>query len=274
MMDETESISTTPPVAFQIFTLIRRPQYSHEALVRLVELDPQLTAQLLRLVNSVQLRGNGVASLEEAMMRLGAIEIANKAISLTIGRLMAMRRTSYCPDPAALWRHCVGCGLVCRRLSKLCTGLRADRDLVFTIGLLHDIGKIVINSAPPEAVEVIAEVMREEGLEATDAELAILGADHAEIGGLILERWNLPSELTNAVRFHHAPEFDHSGLATLVHVGNCCTKVHADSRGWVEFQESLQPHALDRLGLSIWDVQDCWSDVLQSLDEIERSMGC
>ncbi len=273
MMNETECISASPPVAFQIFNLVRNPEYSNQALVQLVQLDPELTAQILRLVNSFQLRGNGVASMDEAVMRLGAMEVANTALSLTVGRLIAMRQTGYCPDPGALWRHCVGTALACRYLRGICTGVRADRDLVFTSGLLHDIGKIVINSAPPEALEVIVEVMQEEGLSAADAELAVFGADHAEMGGLILERWNLPAELANAIRLHHAPEFDHSGLAMLLHVGNCCAKVHAGSRGWADFEQALHPHALDRLGLSRWKVEDCWSDVLQSMDDIERFVG-
>ncbi len=273
-MEGAEIICASPPVAFRIFSLTRQANYSNKDLVSLVECDPELTAHLLRLVNSVFMRGRGIASLEEAVMRLGATEIANKAISLTMGRLISMRRSGYCPDPEAFWRHSIGCGLACRHLHSICTGVRADRDLAFTTGLLHDVGKIVINNAPPESVEVIAEIMEEEGLDASDAELAIFGADHAEIGGLVLERWKLPAELTTAVRFHHAPEFDPSGLATLVHVANCCAKVHAGSRGWNDFLESLLPHALERLGLSLWNVEDCWSEALQSVDAVERFVGC
>lgn len=274
IIEESGSIAASPPVAFQIFNLTRQPEYSNEEMVRLIEVDPELTAQVLRLVNSVQLRGRGIASVAEAVMRLGAREVTNLAMSLTVGRLISMSHTSYCPNPEALWRHCVGCALACDHLVKLTKGLRVDRELVFTTGLLHDIGKIVINNSSPFAVEVIAEAVREEDMEASDAELAVLGADHAEIGGQLLELWNLPLELTQAVRFHHAPDLDHTGLANLVHVGNCCAKVHAGSRGWQDFQESLMPHALDRLGISVWHVEDAWSEALQSMDAIERFVGC
>jgi len=273
MIDETGCISASPPVAFQIFSLLRQPQYSTDTLVHLVQLDPDLTAQILRLVNSVQLRGKGVASMEEAVMRLGAAQVTNAALSLTVGRLVVMPRTGYCPDPEALWRHSVGCALACRYLRGICIGVQSDPDLVFTAGLLHDIGKIVINNASVEAVEVIAEIMHEEELNASDAELAVFGADHAEIGGQVLERWNLPAELATAVRFHHAPDLDHFGLATLVHVGNCCAKVHAGSRGWEDFRKTLQPLALERLGLSRRKVEECWGEVLQSMDDIERFVG-
>jgi putative nucleotidyltransferase with HDIG domain len=269
LLNECETITAAPPVAFQIFNLTRQPDSSSDALINLVQLDPELTAQMLRLVNSPQFRGSGASSIDEAVMRLGTNEIANIAMAVTMGRLSAARRTAYLPDPDAFWKHCLGCALVCRRLRRLCTSLHMDPQIAFTAGLLHDIGKIVINSAPAEALEVIADVMREEEMTNADAELAVFGADHAEIGGLMLEKWNLPPELVNAVRFHHAPEFDRAGLAMLVHVANCCSKVHATSRGWDDFVDSLHPRALEHLGVSIWTVQDCWSEVLQSIDEIE-----
>jgi len=240
-VDEDECIPAAPPVAVQIHNLTRQFYYSNEAFLRLIEIEPELTAQLLRLVNSVAIGGSAIGSLDTAIIRLGANEIARIAMSLTLGRLMAIRPTSYVRRPEMLWRHCVRTALACRFLHPICRRLYADADLAFTAGLLHDIGKIVLNQAPPDALEVIGEVMLEERINATDAEVAIFGSDHAEIGGLILERWKLPSALTNAVRLHHAPEFDDSGLATLVHVGNCCAKVHAGSNGWIDFRKSLLP---------------------------------
>jgi HD-like signal output (HDOD) protein len=93
MMAETECISASPPVAFQIFNLVRQPEYSADALVKLVQLDPELTAQILRLVNSVQHRGGGISSMDEAVMRLGSWEVTNSALSVTLGRLVSMKKT-------------------------------------------------------------------------------------------------------------------------------------------------------------------------------------
>jgi putative nucleotidyltransferase with HDIG domain len=273
LLDSTKSVSAAPPVAFQLSSLIRDPGCSSEAIVKLIELDPDLTAQLLRLVNTVEFRGHGVGSLNEAIVRLGTDAIASKAMSVTVGRMLAIRKTAYCPDPIGLWRHSVECALACRYLSRACEGVPWNPNIAFTCGLLHDIGKIVINAAPPEALEVLGEVMYEEGMSGADAELAVLGADHAEIGGLMLELWNLPSQVATGVRFHHAPEFDRSGLAVLVHVGNCCAKVHANSRAWTDFEESLQPFALEQLRLPLAEIQECWGEVLQDMDGIERFMS-
>ena len=273
LMDSTKSVSVSPPVAFQLLALIRDPNCSSEAVIRLVELDPDLTAQLLRLVNSVEFHGHGAGSLNEAVVRLGTEAIAAKAMSVTMRRLLTVRRTAYCPDPIALWRHSLECALACKHLSKACAGAPWDANIAFTCGLLHDIGKIVINAAPPEALEVIADVMREEGMHGADAELAVLGADHAEIGGLMLDVWKLPSQLATAVRFHHAPEFDSSGLAILLHISNCCAKVRGHSHGWKEFEESLHPYAMEQLRLPLSEIEECWGQVLQEMDGIDRLMS-
>ncbi|MCE9610998.1 MAG: HDOD domain-containing protein [Chthoniobacter sp.] len=272
LVDSTQSITVAPPVAFQVFMLTRGPDYTCEALVDLVSLDPALTAAILRLCNSVIFRGRGVSSLREAVLRIGNGVIAEKAMSITVGRLLAVRKTDYCPDPNAVWRHSVQTALACRYLSSYCEGVRWDPDLTFTAGLLHDIGKMVINSAPLADTTRILQLSEERHIERADAELEVLGADHAEIGGLILERWALPQEISQGVRFHHSPEFDGPGLANLVHVANQCAKINAGSKSWDEFRESLHPYSLDQLKLSLPAVEACWTDVLHDMDAIESFM--
>jgi putative nucleotidyltransferase with HDIG domain len=270
LLDKSKSMSAAPPVALQILSLVRRPNYCAEHLIKLIQLDPELTAQLLRVVNTTRFGGRGVGSLTEAVMRLGTAQVTEVAMSLTVGRLLTMRKTAYVPDPNALWRHSIECALACRALSRYCSRLRCDADLIFTAGLLHDLGKIVINSAPGASLEQIALASEDEEISSADAELSVLGADHAEIGGLVLDRWNLPAEVAGAIRFHHAPEFDPTGLAVLVHVGNCCAHALADAVGWEEFMSRMQPFALDQLGLPAEQVVEAWGEVIEEMKTIER----
>jgi putative nucleotidyltransferase with HDIG domain len=272
LIERTKSLSVAPPVAFQLYMLTQGPDYSCEAIVDLVSLDLDLTAQLLRLCNSVIFRGRKVSSLREAVLRIGNGVIAEKALSLTVGRMMSQRKTAYCPDPNALWRHSVQTALACRYLTTYCEGTRWDPNLTFTAGLLHDIGKMVINSAPATDTAKLVSLVESQGLTWADAELEALGADHAEIGGLLLDRWHLPEEITRAVRFHHAPEFDHLGLANLIHVANACAKVNAGSKEWDDFESALHPYALQQLRLSLPRVKACWNDVMHDVEAIESFM--
>ena len=131
---------------------------------------------------------------------------------------------------------------------------------------------MVINAAPVADNARVVTLMADDGMTMADAELEALGADHAEIGGLILDRWNLPPEMARAIRFHHAPEFDRSGFANLVHLGNECAKVTASSKAWDDFESAINPYALHQLRLSISKVKECWADVLSDVEAIERFM--
>ncbi|MGB8167595.1 MAG: HDOD domain-containing protein [Chthoniobacteraceae bacterium] len=272
LIARTEHISVSPPVAFQIFSLVRNGVFPSDALIDLVRLDPDLTAQLLRLCNSAELRGNGVSSLKEAALRLGNGVIAAKAMSLAVGRLVAVPLTAYCPDPNALWRHSVQTALAARYLAPHCEG-GLNPETAFTAGLLHDLGKLVINAGAPDELNQIVAMRKEKHLPYADAELEVLGADHAEIGGLILERWNLPAQIVDGVRYHHAPDFDRSGMANLIHVAEACSKVTEDPESWGEFNRVVHPFVLDTLKLSQERVKECWEAVILDTRVLEAYLG-
>lgn len=268
LIAETDQISPSPPLAFQILNFANKGSIPVDGLVNLVRLDPELTAQILRACNSAVFRGNGVSSLQEAALRLGAHAIAAQAMSLTLGRLLDTPLTTYCPDPSALWRHSVYTGHIARRLAPLCR-VRLEGEAAFTAGLLHDLGKMVINSGAIEELDRISLLRRQRELSSADAELEVLGADHAEIGGLILERWNLPEPVVAGVRYHHSPDFDDSGMANLIHVAEACSKVTKAPDSWARFEGAIRPFVLDRLGLVLGQIQECREWVIRYTRVVE-----
>lgn len=272
LIAETDQISASPPLAFQILSFSRKGSMPIEGLVNLVRLDPDLTAQILRSCNSAEIRGHGVSSLKEAALRLGATTIAAQAMSLTLGRMLDVPLTTYCPDPNALWRHSVRAGYIARRLAPACR-VPLDDEAAFTAGLLHDLGKMVINSGALEELDRISLLRREKEFSSADAEMEVLGADHAEIGGLILERWNLPEPVVAGVRYHHTPDFDHFGMANLIHVAEACSKVTKATDSWDRFDEAVRPFVLDELGLGIAQVKDCWEGVIRYTRVMEGYLG-
>lgn len=267
-----DHISTSPPLAFQILNFGRKGTAPLDGLINLVRLDPELTAQILRVCNSAEVRGNKVSSLQEATLRLGTTAIASRAMTLTLGRMLDVPRTAYCPDPNSLWRHSVQTGLVARRLAPACR-FAPDGEAAFTAGLLHDLGKMVINCGATEEVDRIVAMRREKQLASADAELEVLGADHAEIGGLILERWNLPEPVVNGVRYHHTPDFDGTGMARLVHVAEACSKVTTAEDSWSRFDGAIHPFVLDELGLTITQIEECWQGVIRYTKVVEAYLG-
>ena len=269
----SDSIPPSPPVGVQLFSFVRSPDYCSEGVVELVRVDPDLTAQLLRISNSVVYRGKEpVASLHEAVLRLGAAVLAEKTMSLMVRKLFLARKTPYCPDPTAQWRHALQSGLAAAYLSRYCSRIQSAPDLNYTAALLHDIGKSAINTAPRHELSRIVHLRDVESRREADAELEVLGVDHAEVGGMMLHTWNLPPDLVTAVRYHHTPEFASGPLASLVHIANACAVVGNTTKDWNDFEKRLDPHVLDLVGLSLAEVKDAWPSVVDDVNAIENLM--
>lgn len=118
------------------------------------------------------------------------------------------------------WRHSIYCGLLSRALARRCRVLHPER--LFVLGLLHDLGSLVIyRRAPQLAVELLEQAQgNEEAL--YYLELEQLGFSHADVGGLLLRHWSLPEALQQAVQYHHNPARAPNVAmeANIVHIGD------------------------------------------------------
>jgi putative nucleotidyltransferase with HDIG domain len=177
--------------------------------------DPGLSATLLRLANSVTYSRDGrVMDLRSAVLRLGfeAIHQMGQAASI----LRAIRGGQHL-DPLQLWQHSVAVGLVARGLCGL-AGRDRDRETAYLAGLLHDIGKIALDHAFPEDYGPVVEALGA-GLTSLEAERALLGVTHAEVGAMIARQWRFPEPIATAIHDHH----DQAGtdfLASLVQLSD------------------------------------------------------
>ena len=118
-----------------------------------------------------------------------------------------------------LWRHSIAVSVAAELLVK---ALKIpDADEVFTAGLLHDVGKLILGSFVKKDLAQI-QAMVTKGISFDVAESMVLGTNHAEVGGQILHKWSFPAELVNAVQRHHDPESCENTciLSDIVHVAN------------------------------------------------------
>jgi putative nucleotidyltransferase with HDIG domain len=199
----------------------------------IVSAEPVLVASLLRMVNSAAfgLRRE-ILSIDEAVAYLGFSTVKSLVVRLKLGPMFgatgAKKSRGYSPEK--LWLHSVAVGQTAEHLAKKVGGV--DPWLAGTIGLLHDIGKLAINSTFPNEVEKLWE-----GSDGDESFLArerrLFGADHAFIGGYLAAKWELPGDLVEAIRLHHMPTGDPAVLALapdlfravcVVHVANQLVK--------------------------------------------------
>ncbi|WP_449242930.1 HDOD domain-containing protein [Desulfovibrio sp.] len=167
--------------------------------------DQGLTAKLLAMANSAfyGLQAQ-VTTVQRAATVLGMREIRNIVLAIGIRALGRKRPVPKEFDLDAYWRHQFRVACLSRDLARAVGDM--DPDQLFTAGLLHDLGKLIVAMFRPEvAVEVLA-LARERNVTEAQAENDYWGVDHGVIGALVLGSWDLPAEIVEPVNWHHAPE--------------------------------------------------------------------
>ncbi|HVP58678.1 MAG TPA: HDOD domain-containing protein, partial [bacterium] len=187
-------------------------------------------------------RPRRINSVTEALVLLGFVNVRNVLISASVGHILFDGAKSYGLEPGVLWEHSVGVAHTAQILTKKFDVRKYD--VAFSAGLLHDIAKIVIDrSLKVDAKADFLNAVTTTG--EIEAETELLGANHAEIGSRICERWNLPIEIVEAVGFHHNPG-DYEGknrLPSLVSASNICSKAVLFGGGVID-DEAFAPAPL------------------------------
>ena len=210
-----KSLPTIPPVLTGIIALIDDDRAGAKKLVELIERDQALTARLLCLANSAFFgQARKVATIPRAVLLLGFSTVRNLALGVkvwdTLGAGVSRRELE------ALWVHAVQVAAVARVIARQQRQVNADE--AFTTGLLHDVGQLVLALRFKElywdTVRKATSTEHVAGLEQLN-----MGVDHAEVGAWLLEAWNLPALMVEAVRRHHDTEV-RPGLAATIAVAS------------------------------------------------------
>jgi HD-like signal output (HDOD) protein len=271
LLDALDSIKPLPQVALRVISITADPDYDVQKVYETVSLDQSVTAAVLRLVNSTAyaLR-NPVSSLERALRFMGARNLANMVLSVCSTQLVNTQDGVPKEAKERIWKHAVAVAIAADELAQFGEDVR--RDLAFTAGILHDLGRAAI----PYAVLTADGVPGEGGADECwiDREKRLVGADHDELGGMLMERWKLPRELQIAVRYHSKPmeladDAEHARLAAVLHLA----EVRCSGMGMAAFDEGreapLQAAVLQRLGLSGADLADIWPKISRQIEKAE-----
>lgn len=190
-----------PSVVLELVESLGHEELSAAQYAAKISRDQALAAKTLRLANSSFYgRGRQVHSVAEAISVLGLRTL--RGVVTAAGLAGSFRRYPGF-DHHAFWRHSIGSALCAQALAGELR--RDDGDLAFTVGLLHDIGRLALASAFAPAYAEVAQWRSDEDCPEGDAERVVLGIDHAEVGGLIARKWNFAPSIVEAIRLHHAP---------------------------------------------------------------------
>ncbi len=197
-----DQLVSLPEVCFLVNDLVNDPLSEVNEIGQVIAQDPDLTARLLRLVNSPYYGFTSrVETVSRAVVLVGLRELqqlvwASSAVE-TFAKLPAKKA-----NMAAFWRHSVFTAVTARLLARECHILHPER--LFVAGLLHDFGQLLIMHKLPEAALSIM-AFKERGMTDHEAESKVLGYDHTAIAHALFERWGLPESLRLAIDGHHNP---------------------------------------------------------------------
>lgn len=220
-------ISVLPPISsttLEITKLISNQSYRTGDLVKLIETDLTLASKCLQMVNS-PLFGlkSKVGTIQRAVVLLGSNTVANIALQTGMSKIFKEDLTGYNSTKEDLWQHGLRTAIASRLITEQLFSKEAS-GLAYAAGLLHDVGKIVISEfLEANYDEFTAAAAGREQTNFLDAELKNLGTNHAKVGAMVADRWNLPEPIGIVIQHHHRPSEappEYKELALSVHLGD------------------------------------------------------
>ncbi|HEY1242807.1 MAG TPA: HDOD domain-containing protein [Bryobacteraceae bacterium] len=207
-------IPAFPPVVLRVVDLLARQESDMAELVREIASDATLSAQVLRLANSALFGlAAQVDTVHHAVVTLGFSRIQSLVMAVATTNYMkeAMRTEAL----QICWRHTVASAVLCRELARA-AGMDPDR--AYSLGLLHDIGRLGLLVAYPDAYDAVLKAADRDAVSLLDLEKKRFGMDHCEAGRRLVEQWKLPQEFWVAAGRHHdPPSGSRLEFLTLVH---------------------------------------------------------
>jgi HD-like signal output (HDOD) protein len=201
------TLPTLPQVASRLMQVMSNPYASAGDVAALVSRDMSLAARVLRLANSAFYgMPRKITNLTNAVVILGNKVINTLVLTVTVYDMFPQDKESRLFDRRSFWRHCLGCGLMAKLLSKrLHRAVVFDAEEAFCAGLLHDIGKVVMEQYLHDDFRKALRYGADNGVSAFDAELRSIGYTHTDVAEWLTRQWELPSILRHPIIYHHRP---------------------------------------------------------------------
>ncbi len=269
-LGQIENLAPFPSIVQRILQINGDPESSAKDLSRCIKEDLSLTARILRIVNSAYFGfSRSIGNIEHATVILGFNEVVNIAMALILTRQYPGGRTPMLSRDQ-FWMHSVATAYVARALSKKARSISAED--AFVAGLLHDIGKVVLDQFFPLELERALTYAKEHDVSMRDAELKLLGIDHCEIGTKIAEHWELPQTLIEAIHHHHDPENGpvESMMPSVTHIANGMCHMYNVGESGTNVVEKTHVYALEKLGLQEDELDTIWDSA--HVDEIDLNL--
>lgn len=203
-----KSITTLPAfpaTGNKVAQLLSKPDYSVAEIANVIKLDPSITANILKMANSVYFgTRQKISTINDAVVHLGQKNLLRAIQTAGVSKYYKKGAGGYYDKATDLWEHSVAVALMSQIISKKITG--EEDTTLYTAALLHDVGKIIMGEFVRDSLAKISALVSTQRVSFVEAEQFVIGINHAELGGKIAAYWNFPVEIREAISFHHRPD--------------------------------------------------------------------
>ena len=201
-LESIEGLPTLPLVLRQIQAVMNNERTSMAQIASVVAKDQALTSRAIRLVNSAWYgRTTKVTSIQQVLVTIGLKTLNTLMLGLTATKLFSTSESKLF-SAQAFWEHAFGTALIAKKIA-LTTGLKGESEDFFVGGLLHDMGRLVLEQFFHDQFTAALELTHNKRISLIESEKEIFGFDHTDAGAFLGSKWNIPRRLVMAMKYHH-----------------------------------------------------------------------
>jgi HD-like signal output (HDOD) protein len=220
-LNTIDSLPVLPEVVVRLQTLLSSNRGSANDLAQLIEQDLSLSASVLKVANSALFNYSGrrIVNLRDAIVRIGREELLRILLAVSV---ISSFPHSDLLDLRVLWQRSFVAASLATKLERVSSLAFLETDSIAVAALFHDVGQLLLACYFPQELDCIAEEMERNSLDFATAEKLVMKSQlHAELGGLLLEKWRLSADVAIPVRFHESPDLAPAHYRSVVHIINC-----------------------------------------------------
>lgn len=263
-VEKVSNLPTLPGIVTRIAEMVDSPETTGRQLGREIAKDQVISAKVLKLVNSGFYGfSEPISTIQHAVTLLGFNTVKSLVLSSTVLDLMK-------DSLPGLWEHSLACARTC---SIIAGHIELDeQEEISTAGLLHDLGKVILRQTMEREFRRIANYIDRADMLFYQAEEKVLGVNHGEMGGWLLEKWALPPKLVEPIIDHHdfRPNRDYAENTAILHLADILCRAQAFGSGGDRKIPRLAPNVLETLKLTIDDVCEIMGRMQEELRDIPR----
>ncbi len=205
LLEQDSELTSLPEIFIRVSELLDDENSASAQIGKVVETDPSLTSRILKMVNSAYYGfPHNVASISQAISILGRDRIRQILIGAVLGGVFGhMKNNVFFMED--YWHHSVKTAILSRLLCKQ-SDISEKAEVLFTAGLLHQIGRLILVQKLPELSAQVQQALDTEEGDIYQIEKRIFGYTHCEVGGAFITQWGLPEILAQITLYHHTPD--------------------------------------------------------------------